>query len=138
MGYGTILCPRIPLYFDFVQHASHTSGRKWDGAFAPIESVYEFPSLRLTGGVSFSSPHVMGIQANVWTEVIHTKERFQFMVFPRIAALAEAAWSNDAVKDFQDFDKRMDKMTALYRKSGITFFDYKNPEISLEIKGPGK
>ncbi|WP_294080559.1 family 20 glycosylhydrolase, partial [Proteiniphilum sp. UBA5384] len=53
MGYGTILCPRIPLYFDFVQHESHTSGRKWDSAFAPIESVYEFPSLKLTGGVSF-------------------------------------------------------------------------------------
>lgn len=138
MGYGTILCPRIPLYFDFVQHASHTSGRKWDGAFAPIESVYEFPSLRLTGGVSFCSPHVMGIQANVWTEVIHSKERFQFMVFPRIAALAEAAWSNDAVKDFRHFDRRMEKMTDLYRKSGIAFFDYRNPGVSPEIMGPEK
>ncbi len=60
------------------------------------------------------------------------------MVFPRIAALAEAAWSNDAVKDFRHFDRRMEKMTDLYRKSGIAFFDYRNPGVSPEIMGPEK
>lgn len=137
-GYNTILCPRIPLYFDFVQHESHSSGRKWNGAYAPIESVYEFPSLKLTGGININSPLVMGIQANVWTEVIHNKERFQFMVYPRIAALAEAAWTNDSIKDFKHFDKRMENVFKLYAKEGITFFDYKNPEKSPEIKGPIK
>lgn len=135
-GYRTILCPRIPLYLDFVQHEDHTSGRKWGGAFAPIELVHEFPSLNLTKGVEFSNPLVMGIQANVWTEVIDTSERFQFMVYPRLAAVAEAAWSNEDVKDFQNFDKRMDNMFDIYNKWGITFYDYRNHDNSKEILGP--
>lgn len=43
-GYATVLCPRIPLYFDFVQDSTHTIGRKWDGEFVPLERVYNFPT----------------------------------------------------------------------------------------------
>ena len=135
-GYRTILCPRIPLYLDFVQHEEHTSGRKWGGAYAPIELVHEFPSLNLTAGVEFCNPLIMGIQANVWTEIIDTTERFQFMVYPRLSAVAEAAWSNDEVKDFKNFDKRMDNMIEIFNKWGISFYDYRNHDNSKEILVP--
>ena len=138
-GYQVILCPRIPLYFDFIQHASHKYGRKWSsGAYAPIESVYEFPGTEFTSGVSISTPLVMGIQADLWTELIHTPERLQFMIYPRLSALSEAAWTDDRVKKFENFNSRMDRMMTIYKNFGITFFDYRNPDSSPEIDGPSK
>jgi hexosaminidase len=138
-GYEVILSPRIPLYFDFVQYDSHAYGRKWsNGAFAPIESVYLFPDSDLTGGVSILSPLVMGIQANIWTERIHTPERLQFMVFPRLSALAESAWTEAQTKNPGSFNNRMGPMMSLYKKMEVAFFDYRNPATTPEIPGPVK
>src|SRR5690606_12786205 len=92
-NYQVVMCPRIPLYLDFVQHESHQHGRKWGGNFAPIESIYEFPAAEFTGGVETDSPLIKGIQGNVWTEVIHSPGRLQFMLYPRLSALSEAAWT---------------------------------------------
>lgn len=138
-GYKVVLCPRIPLYFDFVQYRSHSYGRKWsDGAFAPIERVYRFPDPELTGGVSVITPLVLGIQGNLWTERIDSPERLQFMAFPRLSALAEAAWTKDDIKDYESFNSRMQNMLSLYKRMGLAFFDYRNPASSPEVAGPSK
>jgi hexosaminidase len=135
-GYDVILCPRIPLYFDFVQLDSHHSGRKWAGKFAPIESVYDFPSEKFTGGISITTQQVKGIQANLWTETMHTPDRLEFMIFPRLSALAELAWCNQDVKSFSNFQLRMEKMVAIYQKSEVHFFDFRNADQTKEIEGP--
>lgn len=139
-GYEIVLCPRLPLYLDFVQHSSHKYGRKWSkgGEYAPIEKVYHFPGTDYTSGISISTPLIKGIQGNMWTETIHTPERLQFMIFPRLSALAEAAWTQDKSKNYGNFNRRMDKMMEVYRKIGIVFFNYKDPESSPEVAGPGK
>jgi hexosaminidase len=136
-GYEIVLCPRLPLYLDFVQHPSHKYGRKWSkGEYAPIEKVYHFPDTSYTSGISVATPLIKGIQGNAWTEVIHTPERLQFMVYPRLSALAEAAWTQDRSKNYENFNSRMEKMMEFYKKSGIVFFDYKNPDLSPEVAGP--
>ena len=136
-GYEIVLCPRLPLYLDFVQHPSHKYGRKWSkGEYAPMERVYHFPGTGYTSGISVATPLVKGLQGNVWTERIHTSERLQFMVYPRLSALAEAAWTQDRSKNYENFNLRMDRMMEIYKKSGIVFFDYKNPDSSPEVAGP--
>lgn len=137
-NYQVVLCPRIPLYFDFVQHESHTHGRKWTGNFAPIEKVYQFPSSDLTGGIPADNPLIMGIQANVWTETIHTPERLQFMLYPRLSALAEAAWTRPERKDFENFRPRLENMLELYQKKGIRFYDFRQSGNDPEVHGPVK
>ncbi len=137
-GYEVILCPRIPLYFDFVQLDSHQSGRKWGGKFAPVESVYNFPSEQFTGGISIANPLVKGIQANLWTETVQSNERLEFMTFPRLSALAEAAWTNKEVKNYENFLKRMKKMEDIYNQSEVRYFDFMHPEKATEIAGPEK
>ena len=74
----------------------------------------------------------------MWTETIHTPERLQFMIFPRLSALAEAAWTQDKSKNYENFNMRMDKMMEVYKKIGIVFFNYKDPESSPEVAGPEK
>lgn len=135
-GYEVILCPRIPLYFDFVQVDSHKSGRKWAGNFAPLESVYDFPSDKFLGGISISTPLVKGIQANLWTETMHTSERLEFMTFPRLSALAEAAWTNQDQKNYGSFQKRMSGMKEIYKKMDVRYFDGTMPNSAKEIAGP--
>lgn len=135
--YTTILCPRKPLYFDFVQHADHKWGRIWDG-FCPLEDVYAFPDAWFDGwGMTPErSAHILGIQANVWSELMHTTERVDFMTFPRLCALSEAAWSQPDVKDYDDFMRRMEAVFASFDRLGIYYFDPRNPGHHPEPAGP--
>lgn len=128
-GYRTILCPRRPLYFDFVQAGNHKWGRTWNG-FCPLEDVYAFPDsdlakLNLPAG---QMPLILGIQANLWTERVQNEKRLDFMVFPRLCALAESAWSSPEVKNFEGFTARMEEAYRLFDSLGLYYYDARNPE----------
>ncbi|WP_262919390.1 family 20 glycosylhydrolase [Niabella hibiscisoli] len=97
-GYPTVICPRVPFYFDFVQDSTHTMGRKWDGVYNPLKDVYGFDINKWPGITSKNKKMVLGIQANVWTETMTNNYRLDYMIYPRIAALAETAWSSEEQK----------------------------------------
>lgn len=126
-GFDLILCPRKPMYFDFIQHESHKTGRIWDG-FCPLEAVYAFPEM--------DNRHILGIQANLWTEMVSTPERLDFMVFPRLIAVAEAGWTAPQNKDFEDFEKRLERVYGEFDAMGINYFDHRDPEHHPEPAGP--
>jgi len=121
-GYNTVLCPRLPLYFDFVQDSTHTPGRKWNGAFNSIQDVYTFTAATLPGVTAANGKQILGIQANVWTETMPTAQRLDYMLFPRIAALAEAAWTTNKSKNYLQFKQRLESHFALYAKDGLNFY----------------
>jgi len=128
-NYKMILCPRRPLYFDFVQHESHKFGRRW-GGFCSVDGVYEFPdSLE---EIVVDTPQILGVQANLWTEQIDTEDKFDYMLYPRLSALAEAAWTKKENKSFEDFKPRLKKILEVYRADGIYYFDYFSPEKTKE------
>lgn len=136
-GYTTVMCPRRPLYFDFIQYNGHKWGRVWNG-FCPLEDVYAFPD---QGMASWQLPAdqlklIRGIQANVWTERIHNEKRLDYMTYPRICALAESAWTKSEAKDFASFRQRMEKQYLCFDKSGIYYFDHRKPESHPEPAGP--
>lgn len=119
-GYDVVLCPRRPCYFDFVQHASHKSGRRW-GGFNPLSDTYGFPDqLKLPAE---SKGRVLGIQACLWTETTATQQRRDFMTFPRLLALAEAAWTPKEGKDFVEFEKRLKPQLPQLKERGIGYYD---------------
>lgn len=130
-GYPTVICPRIPFYFDFVQMDSHRFGRKWAGAFSSLESVYGFSlqSLPIQGDQAHL---IQGIQANIWTETVHNEERLDFLLFPRIAALAETSWTAEPQKDYIGFLSRLKKHLPFYQKDHIYYFDPFDPEYHPE------
>jgi len=136
-GYHTIMCPRIPFYFDFVQHNSHKSGRYWAKDYASIEKILGFRQF-YNESISKYPQLIDGIQANVWTETIQSNERLDFMIFPRMAALAEVAWSRNSTPAYDNFITRMAPSFRLYNEKHISFFDPVNPEATPEIKGVKK
>ncbi len=120
-GYPVILCPRRPMYFDFVQDESHKVGRRWEG-FNPLADVYQFPdSLTLLKEEDWKM--VRGIQACLWTEETRTQDRRDFMTFPRLLAAAEAGWTSRDRKDFDDFQKRLTREMPKLQKAGFMAFD---------------
>lgn len=132
--FKTVLCPRIPLYFDFVQDEKHRHGRKWAGRYADLASVYRFPSAEFVPQLAIGNPLVAGIQANVWTETIQNTQRLEFMIFPRLSALSEAAWTMPEMKNFDNFQHRLIKLKSLFRNENIEYFD---PERNNGVEIPG-
>lgn len=123
-GYNTVLCPRLPLYFDFVQDSTDTDGRKWNSKlYNPLKTVYDFSATKIPVITSSNTKQVLGIQANVWTETMPTVQRLDYMLYPRIAALAEAAWTKETQKDFNQFSAVLQKHLLLYKRNGIEFYN---------------
>ncbi len=118
-GYKVVLCPRLPFYFDFVQDSSHTSGRRMGKEFNPLRRVYEFNMNNYPEITDKNRSQIIGFQANQWTEVIRSKERLHFMTFPRLLAMAEAAWTVPEKKDFAGFGKRLAKFIPLLQQQGL-------------------
>lgn len=125
-GYETVLCPRLPLYFDFVQDSTHNYGRKWSKLFNPIENVYAF-SADSYQSQTVAKNQILGIQANLWTETVPNTQRLDYLLFPRISALAEAAWSPKEGKNFSAFMQRLKGHYALYEQAGLYYYDPTQP-----------
>lgn len=116
-GFPVVLCPRRPLYFDFVQNTDHRVGRRW-GGFNPLDKVYAFPeSLEVLEDGDMA--RIRGVQANLWTETTVTQARRDFMSFPRLLALAEIAWTSEARKDFGDFERRLKVEMPKLKAAGL-------------------
>lgn len=131
-GYHVVMCPRLPLYFDFVQHRSHQQGRRWGGNFNTLKDVYQF-SIH-TYPVAEQAPQlILGIQANLWTETVQTEKRLEFLLFPRIAALAEAAWTKPQSRNYKAFLKRLQKQFTLWEQEDIYYFNPLAPEKTPEV-----
>ncbi|PST83512.1 beta-hexosaminidase [Pedobacter yulinensis] len=130
MGYQTVLCPRLPLYFDFVQDSTHLHGRKWGKQFNDLLSVYRYDP---TGQpLRLKSQNILGLQANLWTETIQNSERLDFLTFPRLAALAEACWSNPGQRNETRFLTTLKTHLSWYREAGLHFYDPFKPSESPE------
>ncbi len=103
--HDVILTPGSHCYFDHYQ--STNDGEPLAiGGFLPLEKVYNFNPIpeELTPE---EAKYVLGTQGNVWTEYMKTTAHVEYMVFPRILALSEVAWTNPANKNFENFKSRL-------------------------------
>jgi hexosaminidase len=132
-GFSVVLCPRHPMYFDYVQDTLQVYGPNWRTfSFNSFEKVYKFSpkDIRVTYS---SSSKILGMQGNVWTESIVTGQRLDYTIFPRIAALSETSWSPDENKDLNSFNDRLKSHFKLFEEDGIY---YLNPFIPSRTGEP--
>ncbi|MER5797103.1 beta-N-acetylhexosaminidase [Streptomyces mirabilis] len=107
-GHDVVMCPEQQVYLDHRQAAGPDEPVPI-GYVRTLEDVYRFEPVppELTEA---EARHVLGTQANVWTEVMEDPARVDYQTFPRLAAFAEVAWSAlpaPAERDFADFERRM-------------------------------
>jgi hexosaminidase len=134
-GYQVVLCPRIPFYFDFVQDSTHRVGRRWSGSFSDLKTIYDYsidqyPDIIAKG----NRDQVMGVQANIWTEKIVSEARLEYMLFPRITAVAEAAWTSAVQREYYRFvNERLPLHEELFARAGLHYYDVSAPMLTPEI-----
>ncbi len=117
-GHDTVLSPAPDLYLDHWQSAGDLSPGRSNTL--SLEMVYGFQP------VPASIPeeqrkHILGVQANLWTEMMRTEARVDYMTFPRISALAEVAWSPAERINWEDFQRRLDPQLRRYDKAAIVW-----------------
>jgi hexosaminidase len=118
-GYDTVLSPWPTLYFDNRQAGGNDEppGRV---RTISLEEVYRFDPMPAALDDD-KARHVLGLQANVWTEHIRTEERVGWMTFPRAAAVAELGWSQPQRRDWDDFRKRIAAFAPRYAALGMPY-----------------
>jgi hexosaminidase len=126
-GHDSVLSPAPTLYFDNRQGfgAAEPPGR---GNLVDLASVYAFdPSPKALSPEQ--QRHILGLQANLWTEHVRTEDRMAWNSFPRASAVAEIGWSHPARPDFADFIDRlvpqMSRMQALGLQPAASAFAIK-------------
>ncbi|MCX7974557.1 MAG: family 20 glycosylhydrolase [Candidatus Aminicenantes bacterium] len=102
-GHDVIMSPTSHCYFDYYQGL--VDEPKAIGGFLPLEKVYTFEPVPAELKPE-EARHILGAQANLWTEYIKTPEQAEYMLFPRLLALAEVVWSPKQ-RDWADFQKRI-------------------------------
>ncbi len=112
-GLDVVMSPTTYCYFDYYQYEDNRFEPSKTGECIDVEKVYSFEPL--PDNVSAEArKHVIGVQANIWTEYIPTKKVLQYMALPRLAALAEVQWCEKGTKDFADFKRRLTLHSHLY------------------------
>lgn len=120
-GYDVILSPGSHCYLDAYQDNPPAQPEAM-GGFLPLEKVYSFvPGEGLTEAER--REHIRGIQGNLWTEYIPTEAQAEYMLYPRLLALAEVGWNGTATKDYPAFRQRAIAATDKLRARGINAFD---------------
>ena len=103
--HNAIMTPGKPLYWDHYQSKDSTEPHSI-GGYNPVENVYAYNPIPAALPDSLHR-YILGAQANVWTEYILTPGHVEYMIMPRMPALAEVLWSNPQQKDYKDFTRRL-------------------------------
>jgi hexosaminidase len=124
-GHDVVMCPEQYVYLDHRQAPGEDEPVPI-GYVRTLEDVYRFEPVP-DGLTEAEARHVLGTQANVWTEVLEDAARVDYQAFPRLAAFAEVAWSRlpaPAQRDFAGFERRM---TAHYARLDALGVAYRPP-----------
>ena len=111
--HDAIMVPTSHLYFDYYQAKDREQEPMAIGGYVPLEKVYGFDPVP-ADLTPEEAKHIIGTQANLWTEYIPSFRQVEYMVLPRMDALAEVQWTKPEKKSFEDFLSRMPKMFEIY------------------------
>ena len=118
-GHDAVMTPGNRCYLDKVQDAPVREPEGF-GGYLPIDSIYVYDPA--AGIPEASLGHLLGVQGNLWHEMIPQPSHTEYMLYPRAFAIAEIGWSPVAVKDAADFRERATAHAAALRERGYTTF----------------
>lgn len=120
LKHDVIMTPNDYMYFDYYQSDDKAQEPLAMGSGVTVEKVYGFEPVA-TELEKEEKKYILGVQANVWTEYIATPEHVEYMMVPRIAALAEVQWMMPEEKDYQEFLKRLSSLVGFYKRDSVNY-----------------
>ena len=117
-GFDMVVCPNDPFYLDYVQDikdkVGHLVHRQWVNE---MKEIYEYPII--------DNPKIIGTQTNIWTEKVVTTDRLEYMLFPRVVAQAEKAWTKSKNLNYKNFLERLENEYKYLDSVNIYFYDFR-------------
>ena len=143
MGHDVIMSPGRYCYLDHAQDAPFREPESI-GGYLPLDSVYVYEPVEKSMPLE-GLHHLLGVQANLWSEYVPTDEHAEYMYWPRAIAIAETGWSKPENKNLEDFRVRTLKALELLKSRGYATFDLANEygerklaQTGLDHKAKGK
>ncbi|HEY3291335.1 MAG TPA: beta-N-acetylhexosaminidase [Anaerolineae bacterium] len=118
-GHDVVMTPTKFTYFDYYQ-AKSPAEPPAIGGLLPLETVYSFEPIPTELNAQ-ESKRVLGTQGQLWSEYLPTPYAMEYMAFPRLAALAEVAWSATNRKNYTSFTERLRAQEERWRIAGVNF-----------------
>ncbi len=118
-GHDVVMTPTSYCYIDYYQGAMEEEPLAI-GGYLPLSKVYDFNPIPPDLDAE-AAKHILGGQANLWTEYVPNLKHAEYMTFPRIAAMAEVLWSPKEVRNWEDFSRRIKLFMERYDEMGINY-----------------
>lgn len=119
-GHDAIMTPNSYCYLDYYQSRKIQDEPFAIGGFVSVEKVYSFepytPEM-----TPEQRDHILGVQANLWTEYIKTLEHLEYMLLPRMSAVSEVQWCVEGQRDYNRFLDKMTHMLEIYKAMGFNY-----------------
>lgn len=119
MGHDVVMSPTSHCYLDYKQTSDDEEPGAWFAPALELRTVYGYEPTP-TELTPEQAAHVLGVQANIWTERMPTESQVEYMAFPRLCALSEVAWSGPE-RDFDGFLERLVSHEKLLDRLGVGY-----------------
>jgi len=129
-GHDVVMSPTSHCYFDYQQWEESAHEPSRCGGFIPVEKVYALDPAPDNLSAEARS-HILGAQANIWTEYIYTEGMVEYQALPRMSALAEVQWTQPERKDYEAFKQRLNGLIPLLELYHYHYAKHLWPERQL-------
>ena len=119
-GMNTILSPQIPYYINRRQSKLTTEPRSQGSGTETVEAVYSYIPMKGATTPELQNKY-LGVQANFWTEWVEESSIVQYLMLPRLAAVAEAGWTPQEKRKYDNFLKRLQSESEYYTLKGLNY-----------------
>ncbi|MDD4646122.1 MAG: family 20 glycosylhydrolase [Bacteroidales bacterium] len=121
-GHDVIMSPNSHCYFDHYQGDARFEPKAW-GGYLTLEKVYSLEPTPAELNPE-EAKHVLGAQANIWTEYITSEKQVEYMALPRMSALAEVGWTPKSLRDYEKF---LHRLVRQYQRFDAMQLNYRVP-----------
>ena len=128
-GFDVVMTPNSHMYIDYYQSQERDKEPLCIGGLVTVEKLYSYEPYE--GMAAGTEDHILGVQANLWTEYIGTEEFLEYMLLPRLCALSEVQWCNADRKDYTRFDSALDHTFQMLDVMGYTYAKHVRGIIGL-------
>ncbi|MBO4891515.1 MAG: beta-N-acetylhexosaminidase [Prevotella sp.] len=129
-GHDVVMAPTTHCYFDYQQVEDTEFEPSRCGGFIPIERVYALDPAPDSLSVE-ARKHILGTQANLWTEYMTNEQMVEYQALPRMSALAEVQWTQPGRKNYQAFLQRLTRFTSLFEQYHYTYAKHLWPDRQI-------
>ena len=128
-GFDVIMTPNSHMYIDYYQSQERDKEPLCIGGLVTVPKIYSYEPYE--GMAPGTEDHILGVQANLWTEYVTSPEFLEYMLLPRLCALSEVQWCNADRKDYSRFDASLDHTFQMLDVMGYTYAKHVRGIIGL-------